>query len=413
VRAVGRATRRGATRRGATRRRAAARLGALGLLLVVVPSGCGADGPRGVQVPELVDHDRDPTRGIRSVDPDRTDVLPAADLRLAVEEILGEHTWLAIDSSLAAADGSADVDAVLAAVTENTTSLTTAIGVVYGPVGAGAVDELWVMHTQFFLDWAVARAAGDETGTAQAERRLRDYEADFASLLDTATGGQVPAEAAEQLLAEHVRQVLAVLDARIADRADTVAPTHEAYAYARVVGSALAGGFHAQQPEAFPGDLDDPATEARSALAADLGEWALLCADIGAPGAAGRTVPDGLVTARATRADTIVARLGQASPATWQRLDAVLAEHATAVAAGVPAPDDALGAAAAALAADLAATTGVPTTQLAAPVYDLVAALAAVAESTASGDPATALAHRSDAYAAARDLADLVAPAEG
>ena len=47
-------------------------------------------------------------------------------------------------------------------------------------------------------------------------------------------------------------------------------------------GGALASGFAAQQPDVFPGPLDDDATEARSVLAADLGEWALLCSDLGA-----------------------------------------------------------------------------------------------------------------------------------
>jgi hypothetical protein len=393
------------------RRRSGIRLAAVGLVLVVVPSGCGADGPRSIQVPELVDHDRKATGGIAEIDPERADVLPAAELRLRIEEILGEHTWLAIESSIAAADGSADVDAVLAAITGNTTALTGAVGVVYGPVGAGAVDELWVMHTQFFLDWAVARASGDAAGMAQAERRLDDYEADFASLLATATEGRIPADVAEDLLAEHVRQVLAVLEAHVdGDGPRAQAATHDAYAYARVVGGALATGFQDQQPEAFPGEVDDASTDARSSLAADLGEWALLCADIGAPQATAVAVPDGLDAARDGRAGALVAAIGQASPATWEQVDAALAAHAAAVAAGQPGDDAALGAAASALTADLAATSGVAATRLTAPAYDLVAALAAVADSTAAGDPAAALAHRSDAYAAARDLAALLVP---
>jgi hypothetical protein len=396
-----------ATRRTA---RTAARLAATGLAVVLVAGGCGDDGgPRAVLVPELVDHDRDPTAGIAELDPARTDVLAAADLRLTIEQILGEHAWLAVDSSIAAAEGSPDVDPLLAAVTDNTTSLTGAIGLVYGPDGAGAVDELWIMHIQFFLDWAVARASDDAAGMARAERRLRDYEVDFASLLDTATEGRIPAEAAEALLAAHVAQVLAVIDAHLdGDASRAQAGTHEAYEYARVVGGVLAGGFQAQQPGVFRGELDDPATEARSALAADLGEWALLCADIGAPRAAGVADPETLAAAREERTGSLVTRTGQPSPATWEQLHAALADHAASVAAGEPGDDAALAAVAAALIADLAASSGIDSTDLTAPAYDLVAALAAAADATA--DPAAALSHRSGAYTAARELAAPLVP---
>ena len=328
--------------------RVGARVGAICLGVALVAGSCGNDGPRSVQVPELVDHDRDPTAGIAEIDPGRADVLSAADLRLTVEQILGEHTWLAIDSSLAAAEGSSDVDAVLAAITANTTTLTGAIGLVYGPVGAGAVDELWVMHTQFFLDWAVARATDDEPGMARAERRLHDYEVDFASLLETATAGAIPAEAAEGLLAAHVAQVLDVLDAHLdGDGAREQAAVHEAYSYARVVGGALAAGFAAQQPDVFTGPLDDDATEARSALAADLGEWALLCADLG-----------GVGTPLPSELEAAVDRGEPATEDVVDALDAVADATARGDAAGAHAARSEAYAAAHVLAAVLTAPTG-------------------------------------------------------
>jgi hypothetical protein len=422
------ATRR-TTRAGA--RLAATRLAAMCLGIVLVAGGCGGDGPRSVQVPELVDHDRDSTAGIAELDPARTDVLSAADLRLTVEQILGEHTWLAVDSSLTAAEGAPELDAVLAAITANTTSLTGAIGIVYGPAGARAVDELWVMHTQFFLDWAVARASDDEAGMARAERRLDDYEADFASLLATATEGRIPADAAQSLLAVHVAQVLDVLDAHLdGDDAREQTAVHEAYSYARTVGGALAAGFAAQQPEAFPGEIDDPATEARSALAAELGEWALLCADLGA--SPDQQADDDLAASRDARTAALVELLDEGSPTDWQTIDAALAEHAAAVSSGVAderaAADAGLVEASATLAVDFAAAasearsaprvtaTGTVTTSweveaetFAPLVDDLVAALAGVADATATGDTAGALGHRSSAYAAAYALAAALA----
>ncbi len=223
------------------------------VVLMVTAAGCrGADAPPALSI---IDLGRDAGSRIAEVDPARRDVIPASTLRLNLEQLLAGHGVSATAMMRSVATGADDVTWRLDALAGNTADLTAAIGLVYGPVGARAFDQLWSQHTQAFLDYA---AAGSDEARATARAHLVDYEHDFASFVATATAGGVPAAAVRAMLDQHNDQMLGQLDAiRERDAAGAADLAVASIDYLSTIGAALSGGFAAQQPAAFPGPVDD------------------------------------------------------------------------------------------------------------------------------------------------------------
>ncbi len=249
-------------------KRGRAALVAVGLATVagLLSTSCGSDAPAAAETPVSVFAlDRDVTDSIAVPDPDRTDVAPAPDLRILLQTLLAEHSELAIQTMRSIIDETADRDALREAITVNTDALTEAVGLVYGPSGARAFDQLWTQHIEFFAVYADALGHGDDDAATEARDQLEDYVVDFSSFCSTATGGRAPEEAMKGLLHDHVGQLLGQADQWAAgDWAAAYTSQSEAHAHAAVIAEALAGAISAQQPDAFPGD---PASDLIEALA--------------------------------------------------------------------------------------------------------------------------------------------------
>jgi hypothetical protein len=220
---------------------------------VLLATSCrGSDGTSALSIIDLT---HDAGAGISAVDPARHDVVTAATLRLTVEQLLAAHGVSATAMMRSVSTGASDVPERLAALAKNTTDLTAAIGLVYGPTGARAFDQLWSQHTQAFLDYASARS---DAARAEARAHLADYERDFSSFVGTATANGVPASAVEKMLHQHNAQMVGQLDAIRAGNAAGAADLAVASIdYLSSIGFALSGGFAAQQPTAFPGPVDN------------------------------------------------------------------------------------------------------------------------------------------------------------
>ncbi|HEY5886248.1 MAG TPA: hypothetical protein VIT24_00915 [Acidimicrobiales bacterium] len=240
----------------------------LGLAVVsgLLATSCGSEAPAAAEAPEPVfPLDRDVTDSIEVPDPDRTDVAHAPDLRILLQTLLAEHSELAIQTMRSIIDETADLDALREAITVNTDALTEAIGLVYGPSGARAFDQLWTQHIEFFAAYASALGHGDDDAATEAREQLEDFALAFSSFCSTATGGQAPEEAVRALVHDHVGVLLGQADQwAAADWAAAYASQDEAHGHAAVIAETLAGAISAQQPEAFPGD---PASDLIEALA--------------------------------------------------------------------------------------------------------------------------------------------------
>ncbi len=177
---------------------------------------------------------------------------PAADLRVTLDRLLGEHALLAAFAMQKGYAGDQDFEPIAAALDENTVALGDAIESVYGKKAEKAFLEMWRNHIGFFVDYTVATAKEDEQGRQAALDKLAGYKAQFASFLDEATGGELPSDAGAKALQAHVDQLTTALDQYAAgDYANAYGTVRSAYEHMFMTGDALSGAIVQQSPEKF------------------------------------------------------------------------------------------------------------------------------------------------------------------
>jgi hypothetical protein len=204
---------------------------------------------------------------------------PAADLRVTLDTLLGEHALLAIAATQKGLDGDKDFDAAAGALEANSVELSEAIGSVYGDEAAKQFldgPSLWRDHIGYFVDYTVGLATKDKAAQQKAVEDLTGYTGAFSGFLAEATG--LPQDVLQESLTMHVMQLKGQLDAYAKqDYATAYDLTREAYAHMYDEGDALAGGIAEQSPDTFP---LEPATAAASDLRVTLdrlfGEHAIL-----------------------------------------------------------------------------------------------------------------------------------------
>jgi hypothetical protein len=195
----------------------------------------------------------------------------AAELRAGLTSLLQEHVYLAGASISAAVQAGGDLEAppVAAAVSTldaNSVALSEAIASVYGEDAGAQFLELWRKHIGFFVDYTLGGATGDQAKQDEAKAALDDYRADFGAFVDSATGGELPADAVAENLQVHVDTLIVAIDAVLAGSPDVYAKLKEAAGHMPSTAAALAGAISAQMPDQFSGDAAAPASELRSGL---------------------------------------------------------------------------------------------------------------------------------------------------
>lgn len=233
------------------------------LLTVVLATIAGCSSSEPVAEPRPVFAlDRNPTLEILPLADDRGVVLPATDLRLVLLGLLTEHATLSNEAMRISIDNG-DLGPTLTVLTENTDGLTAAIGLVYGPAGANAFDQLWTNHIEFFNRYAAAIRRGDEAEAIAVIAELDHYESDFSDFVDVATGGELAFHDVLHILHSHVEQLLDQADAwHRGDYATAHRLGTEAFLHMDDIARGLAGAISAQSPEAFPGSIDSNEHEA-------------------------------------------------------------------------------------------------------------------------------------------------------
>ena len=204
---------------------------------------------------------------------------PAADLRVTLDELLGEHALLAMFATQKGYDGAPDFEAIAGALDQNGVDLSEAIGSVYGDeAGKKFLDGglLWRDHIGFFVDYTVGLAKKDKAAQKEAVGNLMGYNAAFANFLATATG--LPEPALKDAVAEHITGLKGQIDAYAAkDYPAAYTNVRDAYAHMFMTGDALAGGIAAQDPDTFSSEgATMSAADLRVALSRLLGEHAYL-----------------------------------------------------------------------------------------------------------------------------------------
>jgi hypothetical protein len=180
---------------------------------------------------------------------------PAADLRVTLDTLLGEHALLALAAAQKGYDGAPDFEAAAAALDANSVEVSEAIGSVYGDEAAQQFldgPSLWRDHIGFFVDYTVALAEKDEAAQQAAVDDLTGYTGAFSGFLAEATG--LPQAALQEGLTMHITQLKGAIDAYAAgDYEQAFTLTREAYDHMVATGDALAAAIVQQSPETFAG----------------------------------------------------------------------------------------------------------------------------------------------------------------
>jgi len=207
-------------------------------------------------------------------------ILAAGELRATLTSHLQEHVYLSGITVETIEDAAGDLDdpavvGALAALDENSLAIA-------GLIGAAAPAEqepflaLWREHVGFFMDYAQGAVTGDADAQAAALANLDGYRDASGAFFERVTGGTLPADAVSDNFAMHVNTLIAAFDSLATGEADAFENLHVAAEHMKISALALASGFSAALPDAFPGDVADAEAETRAAITYALGEHVFL-----------------------------------------------------------------------------------------------------------------------------------------
>jgi hypothetical protein len=141
----------------------------------------------------------------------------ASTLRSGLTALLQEHVYLAAYAVFTAytAEGGVESPAFTAAAATldaNSVQLSDAVASLAGPENGTAFLELWREHIGFFVDYAVADAAGDEEARQQALMDLDGYRPEAGAFFEKISDGELPADDVAAGLGMHVSTLAGAID---------------------------------------------------------------------------------------------------------------------------------------------------------------------------------------------------------
>src|SRR5829696_4593305 len=141
---------------------------------------------------------------------------PAWRLRSALSQLLGEHAALAVAAMRAGATDAPDFRAAANSINGNTTDLTAAVDVLFGPRAAGSFQTMWADHIDLLVRYTAAVAKGDDGAGTRVAGGLNGFERKLAAFLSTATGDAVAAAGLARALRSHDTMLRQQVDAYVA-----------------------------------------------------------------------------------------------------------------------------------------------------------------------------------------------------
>lgn len=234
---------------------------------------------------------------------------PAAELRIALDTVLTEHAFLAVEAMRKGVDGAEDFDQASGALLANADDLKAAVASVYGEEGAAQFDEIWKSHIGYFVDYVTATAKEDQAGKDKALADLEEYKKTQSEFFDAATEGRLPAAAVQEGLDMHVDQLVKAFDAYVAGDFETAyglerESIHHMSMFAETLSIAITDQF----PEKFDNtNPDTPAVDLRAQLNMTFTEHAGLAAMAMQDGADGAESFDQASAALIANADDLSA----------------------------------------------------------------------------------------------------------
>lgn len=236
----------------------------------------------------------------------------AAELRIALDTVLTEHAFLAVEAMRKGVDGAEDFDQASGALMANAEDLKAAVASVYGDEGAEQFDAIWQSHIGYFVDYVTATAEGNEEGREKALADLDAYKTEQAKFFDTATEGRLTEAAVTEGLDAHVDQLITAFDAYAEGDFETAyASERESIHHMSMFAETLSIAITDQFPEKFDNtNPDTPAVDLRAGLNMTFTEHAGLAAMAMQDGVDGAESFDQAAAALLANADDLSAAVG-------------------------------------------------------------------------------------------------------
>lgn len=176
---------------------------------------------------------------------------PAMDLRIALDQLLGEHAFMATEVMRLADTGQDAESAAASALATNGDALAGALEDLYGAEAAAQFASIWEQHNGHYVDYVRARLADDQEAARRAEAALGEF-AGVASDFLASAAGLADAAPVESGLIQHTEHLVAQVDAYLnEDFEEAFAITREAYQHMGSLSDVLATGIANQFPERF------------------------------------------------------------------------------------------------------------------------------------------------------------------
>jgi hypothetical protein len=174
--------------------------------------------------------------------PMATSATKAADLRVALNNLLTEHVALAASATAGALGGrQAQFQYAAAELENNSNDITRAIASIYGEDAGRAFGPLWKKHIGFVVDYTTGVATNDKMKADKAVADLLAYSQEFGAFLNSATRGGLPTAAVADLVKMHIVTLKDVIDAQAAgNTAKVYADLRKAFGHMSMVADPLA-----------------------------------------------------------------------------------------------------------------------------------------------------------------------------
>ncbi|MFP5342020.1 MAG: hypothetical protein ACLGIJ_03705 [Candidatus Limnocylindria bacterium] len=177
---------------------------------------------------------------------------PAVSFRVALNQLLQEHLFIASATTGAALDGRSEEFAAAGAVLNtNGTDLGAAIGSLYGDAAKDEFNRIWSAHNGFFVDYTTGVATNDQAVKDKAVQDLTTvYLPEFSAFIAGAT--DLPLDAVTALVEDHILTTAAIVDAQAGgDWEAAAAADRSAAEHMQMIGDPLAAAIVAKFPDAF------------------------------------------------------------------------------------------------------------------------------------------------------------------
>lgn len=178
-----------------------------------------------------------------------TKATAAADLRVTLDKLLGEHAAFAMNATNAGVSGAPSFPAIAKQLDRNSVALSKAIGSIYGRKAGNVFLNgkfMWRDHIRFFVDYTTAVAKKDTAAQNKAVANLKTYTVKFGDFLAGATG--LPKLAVRNDLLGHVLELKNQLDAFAGGKyAKSQSLYDGAYNHMFATGDLLAGAIAKQK----------------------------------------------------------------------------------------------------------------------------------------------------------------------